>query len=533
MRLLVLLLCTCAFAQTSDDVVGSAAVTTLETGRSASIVRLYLAFFLRAPDQEGLMYWVYSTVYTSTVRMIAQEFANSSEFLRRYSSLSNVNYVRQIYRNVFGREPDSGGLTYWTNQLNSKSKNRGEVMLYFSESNEFITQTNTQVAAILKALPPAPRPTTTPVSVCADLNLLVYQKRRCTTNTCRTNADAQIAALEKQKRITGCVYSTYSNTAYGVGGYKVPPAPTGALNPKSYGAKGDGVTDDTTAFQRALNNGHLNVPAGTYIIKGQLYMPHNRVISCQSGAVLRSTLFKSDTRAMINMNDTFGSAIFGCYLLGVSTVDPIVWANSDKISSNYWQSNYVINMAGASRCMLAGNVIGRSTANAAVILFPNLNKVPASRNIIRNNNFGTTALYGLALISASNNLVFANDVTNAAFGHEPRKVAVADVCAGNYWAQNRIRQTSRTYYRPSPMSGVPFGALFSAGWSPAPADNDQVKIPDCSTSWAIDNDIDGVGSRFDTGGGLPDNKEPHDVNNRCPFNLNVNPPYDQHCSKTG
>jgi hypothetical protein len=533
--LLSLFLCACVFAQTSDDeVVGSAAVTTLETGRSASIVRLYLAFFLRAPDQAGLMYWVYSTTYTSTVRMIAQHFANSPEFLNRYSSLSNANYVRQIYRNVFGREPDSEGLTYWTNQLNTNNKNRGEVMLYFSESNEYVTQTATQVAAILKALPPAPRPTTTPVSVCADLNLVSYQKRRCTTNACRTNADATIAALLKQTRLSGCVYATNANTAYGVGGYKLPPAPTGAMNPKSYGAKGDGVTDDTKAFQRALNNGHIFVQPGTYIIKGQLYMPHNRVISCQPGAILRSRLFQNNGHvAMINMNNTFGSAIFGCFLLGASTVDPIVWANSDKVSSNWWANNYIIRMAGASRCMLVGNVIGRSTADAGVILYPSPDKVPSNRNIIRNNNFGTSALFGLALVSASNNLMFANDVTNCAFGHEPRKVAVADVCAGNYWAQNRIRQTSTTYYRPSPIAGVPFGVVFTAGWSPPPADNDQVKIPDCSSSWAIDNDIDGPGSRFDLGTGLPSDKKPREVNNRCPYQLNVNPPYNQHCRKTG
>lgn len=514
------------YLEADDPIVGLSAITVPdEVGRAASIVRLYLSFYLREPDQKGLMYWIYSTSYTMTVRRIADAFANSNEFKNKYLiqgvPISNLAYVKKIYQNVFDRDPDSSGLTYWTRQLDTKAKTRGEVMLAFSESSEFLTKTNVRVAAILAALPPEPRPTSTPVSVCADLNLAVYQKRMCTSDTCRQNSDTAINNMLKLTRFSGCVYSMYSSTTAGITGTALPPVPAGAVNPKTYGAIGNGVFDNTKAFQRALDDGHVYVTAGTYLIKGQLYMPHNRILRCESPSkvTLRSTLFKQNgPLAMINMNNTFGSAIIGCTLYGVSTVDPIIWANSDKVTDgNYWESNYVIHMPGSSRCMIINNVIGRSTGDGAIIA-THLKRVPASRNIFRNNNFITTGLFGLALTSASNNLIFANSVVNAAFGHEPNSYDdFADTCAGNIFAQNVIRQTG-VYFQKYPGAPGPFGVLFSAGFTVG----DRFK-PDCSLNWAIDNDIRGPGSKLKLGTtSLPVGKRANYVNNHCEHGL----PYD-------
>lgn len=53
-----------------------------------------------------------------------------------------------------------------------------------------------------------------------------------------------------------------------------------ARNVREFGAKGDGVTDDTAAFQKALdetgaNGGIVRVPAGNYLIKTHLSIPAN------------------------------------------------------------------------------------------------------------------------------------------------------------------------------------------------------------------------------------------------------------------
>lgn len=51
-----------------------------------------------------------------------------------------------------------------------------------------------------------------------------------------------------------------------------------ALNVRDFGAKGDGITDDTAAFQKAMDSlgeagGIVQVPAGNYLIKGHLNVP--------------------------------------------------------------------------------------------------------------------------------------------------------------------------------------------------------------------------------------------------------------------
>lgn len=52
-------------------------------------------------------------------------------------------------------------------------------------------------------------------------------------------------------------------------------------NVKDYGAKGDGLTDDTNAILSALTNGagkKVYIPSGTYIINGKITIPSNTII---------------------------------------------------------------------------------------------------------------------------------------------------------------------------------------------------------------------------------------------------------------
>lgn len=57
------------------------------------------------------------------------------------------------------------------------------------------------------------------------------------------------------------------------------------VNVKLYGAKGDGVTDDTVSIQNALNdNLTVYVPNGTYIVSDTITMPPNRTIIGESKA---------------------------------------------------------------------------------------------------------------------------------------------------------------------------------------------------------------------------------------------------------
>jgi hypothetical protein len=103
-----------------------------------AIARLYFAYFLRVPDFGGLMFW---TTELRTGRMgldtVSSYFAASAEFIQMYGSLNNSNFVRQVYLNVLNREPDQGGWTFWTAQLDSGAYTRGGVMVQFANSAEY------------------------------------------------------------------------------------------------------------------------------------------------------------------------------------------------------------------------------------------------------------------------------------------------------------------------------------------------------------------------------------------------------------
>jgi hypothetical protein len=100
--------------------------------------RLYRALLGRAPDPSGLKYWINrrrSGAWT-LVRM-ADSFATSAEFKRKYGALTNRQFVTRIYTDVLGRTADPAGVTFWTKQLDTKRRTRGSVMVGFSESNEY------------------------------------------------------------------------------------------------------------------------------------------------------------------------------------------------------------------------------------------------------------------------------------------------------------------------------------------------------------------------------------------------------------
>ena len=44
--------------------------------------------------------------------------------------------MNTLYKNVLGRDADTGGLNYWLGQLNSGVETRYEVLLGFAESAE-------------------------------------------------------------------------------------------------------------------------------------------------------------------------------------------------------------------------------------------------------------------------------------------------------------------------------------------------------------------------------------------------------------
>ncbi|MFN8019249.1 MAG: DUF4214 domain-containing protein, partial [Acidimicrobiales bacterium] len=116
-----------------------------QTGAVDPTTRLYFAYFLRTPDKTGLEYWIRKKRGGTLLRSISDSFATSSEFTRRYGSLTNQEFVELIYQNLFAREGDASGVDYWTRKLDTKAESRGGVMAQFSESSEYKRKMSTKV----------------------------------------------------------------------------------------------------------------------------------------------------------------------------------------------------------------------------------------------------------------------------------------------------------------------------------------------------------------------------------------------------
>lgn len=95
---------------------------------------LYVAFFNRIPDADGLSYWIGQKVAGQSISQIADTFYNAgvqfSSLTGFTATMSNADFVNVIYKNVLGRKDgaDAGGLAYWTGKLADGSATRGDLV---------------------------------------------------------------------------------------------------------------------------------------------------------------------------------------------------------------------------------------------------------------------------------------------------------------------------------------------------------------------------------------------------------------------
>ncbi|MGC9457624.1 MAG: FG-GAP-like repeat-containing protein [Halothiobacillaceae bacterium] len=110
-------------------------------------IRLYLTYFRRTPDYDGLVYWITSHQNGLPLSDISNLFRESAEFIATYGDLEAQDFVRLVYNNVLGREPDQEGFEYWVNQL-QQGMTWGDMMIGFSESAEYRSDSRKRVDAI-------------------------------------------------------------------------------------------------------------------------------------------------------------------------------------------------------------------------------------------------------------------------------------------------------------------------------------------------------------------------------------------------
>ena len=78
---------------------------------------LYEEVLGRSPDIEGLTYWVAQMNQGVTLQEVVQSFSVSAEFKHLYGNPSNEQLVEELYEAILDRAPDTQGLSYWVQSL--------------------------------------------------------------------------------------------------------------------------------------------------------------------------------------------------------------------------------------------------------------------------------------------------------------------------------------------------------------------------------------------------------------------------------
>lgn len=88
-----------------------------------AIQKLYVAYFNRPADYEGLLWWEkIVTAAKGDTGAVSAAFAGSKEYKDTYAGMTNLQVVLAVYKNLFNESnPDMAGVDFWVNALNAKT----------------------------------------------------------------------------------------------------------------------------------------------------------------------------------------------------------------------------------------------------------------------------------------------------------------------------------------------------------------------------------------------------------------------------
>lgn len=107
-------------------------------GNGGEVFRLYQAAFNRAPDKEGLGFWMSAMDHGKSLADVAAGFTGSDEFHKLYgTNPTNEQLVNAMYQNVLHRAPEQSGHDFWMNAL-EHGTTPTQLLVNFSDSAENI-----------------------------------------------------------------------------------------------------------------------------------------------------------------------------------------------------------------------------------------------------------------------------------------------------------------------------------------------------------------------------------------------------------
>lgn len=107
--------------------------STIDKASLATLEELYVAFFNRIPDADGLNYWIDQLKAGSTINSISESFYQGAIVYAAQTgytaTMSSEDFVNMLYRNALGRTDgaDTEGLNYWSAQLNNHTQTPGSL----------------------------------------------------------------------------------------------------------------------------------------------------------------------------------------------------------------------------------------------------------------------------------------------------------------------------------------------------------------------------------------------------------------------
>lgn len=109
---------------------------TISKANLTSLQELYVAFFNRIPDADGMNYWITQISEGMSINQIADSFyaaaVKFSDQTGYTASMSNDDFVRLVYKNVLGRTgntaPPDADVHYWSQGLNDGSVSKGKLV---------------------------------------------------------------------------------------------------------------------------------------------------------------------------------------------------------------------------------------------------------------------------------------------------------------------------------------------------------------------------------------------------------------------
>lgn len=106
-------------------------------GTGGQAYRIYQAAFDRVPDTGGLGFHIWAMDKAGlSLQQVAQGFIDSPEFASKYGSLTNEQFILQLYKNVLHREPDAGGMKFHLDNLNGGRTTRADALAALADSPE-------------------------------------------------------------------------------------------------------------------------------------------------------------------------------------------------------------------------------------------------------------------------------------------------------------------------------------------------------------------------------------------------------------